>query len=715
MDKKKPKQPPKKTLGKKSLIVPKKFSASASGGSDIDGLSAPAGEEGATKKKADGTFSHPIRESLMISISRIFEERGWTQKQAAEFLGVTQPRISDLSRARVENFTIDLLVDWLGLLGHVVSLQAKEESTLKNTILKRLAPAEDAIPFYTKAITIDPLSASSYIRRGEAYVAQGKLDLAVGDFTRGLEFASDRPDWRLLRADAFVQQGQYRAAIFDCETVLKQGESAQRSWAPELFSVQSQSEVEKELRWWAYLCLGRACEGDGRDDDALKAYSTSISTAPEFGQAYHHRARLFERQEQIELAMKDYSHAIDCDPGDVPSSDRLAELKRKSQGQSAVTNEFDELTRLTKEFEATTTPARKAHILRNRAEVYQSKSEFALAIADFIRAIELDPSQDWLWANVAYCKYMNGDFLGVLQDCDKVIKSKFAPTDQSGAHMYKGWALEKLGMKNEALSCYDAGLVRNPQDPSLRWARGILLEAIGKSNEALSDYRETIYLATHEQSVAPEYVEQVKEYMKRLELKMDEGQVLSTHSSLQRNVQARYNVEGIFYESLSPQARDVIALANDEAHLLGHGFLDTEFILLGLIRYDTGISATVLKSKNFYLQPTRDAVERIMGRGIDTKSFPRNATQRLQEVFEIALTMYKHWGTQSILPIHLLLSMIDEAARVQQLEQLGVESAKESLQSGAGCIFLAQGIDLQKWRWDIMGEFKYGRSEQELL
>lgn len=48
---------------------------------------------------------------LMITIRKLIQDRGLTQAKAAGLLGVTQPRISDLVRGRIDFFSIDGLVD----------------------------------------------------------------------------------------------------------------------------------------------------------------------------------------------------------------------------------------------------------------------------------------------------------------------------------------------------------------------------------------------------------------------------------------------------------------------------------------------------------------------------------------------------------------------------------------------------------------------------
>ena len=51
------------------------------------------------------------RSQLMIELSELIERSGWTQRDAAARFGVTQPRISDLTRGRIDRFSLDTLVD----------------------------------------------------------------------------------------------------------------------------------------------------------------------------------------------------------------------------------------------------------------------------------------------------------------------------------------------------------------------------------------------------------------------------------------------------------------------------------------------------------------------------------------------------------------------------------------------------------------------------
>lgn len=66
-----------------------------------------------------------IRSGLMNQVADLIKKRRLTQARAAKLMGVTQPRISDLVRGRIELFSIDTLVDMLTRLGVSVSIVTK--------------------------------------------------------------------------------------------------------------------------------------------------------------------------------------------------------------------------------------------------------------------------------------------------------------------------------------------------------------------------------------------------------------------------------------------------------------------------------------------------------------------------------------------------------------------------------------------------------------
>ena len=62
-------------------------------------------------EEGEAAASMRARSELMIQLSELIRRSGWTQRQAATRFGVTQPRISDLMRGRIDLFSLDTLVD----------------------------------------------------------------------------------------------------------------------------------------------------------------------------------------------------------------------------------------------------------------------------------------------------------------------------------------------------------------------------------------------------------------------------------------------------------------------------------------------------------------------------------------------------------------------------------------------------------------------------
>jgi len=132
------------------------------------------------------------------------------------------------------------------------------------------------------------------------------------------------------------------------------------------------------------------------------------------------------------------------------------------------------------------------------------------------------------------------------------------------------------------------------------------------------------------------------------------------------------------FERFTEKAIKVVMLAQEEARRLGHNFVGTEQIMLGLIGEGTGIAAKVLKSMGISLKEARVEVEKIIGRGSGFVAVEIPFTPRAKRVLELALEEARQLGHNYIGTEHLLLGLLREgegvAARV--LENLDADPAK---------------------------------------
>lgn len=73
---------------------------------------------------AEAAYLH-LRSELMLMLTTLIRDRQLTQSEAARLLGVSQPRVSDITRGRVERFTIDALVELLARAGMTIEMRVK--------------------------------------------------------------------------------------------------------------------------------------------------------------------------------------------------------------------------------------------------------------------------------------------------------------------------------------------------------------------------------------------------------------------------------------------------------------------------------------------------------------------------------------------------------------------------------------------------------------
>lgn len=67
-----------------------------------------------------------MRSELMIALKDRIEAQGWTQAEAARVMAVTQPRVSDLTRGKIERFGLDALVAMATAAGLAVEVRVHE-------------------------------------------------------------------------------------------------------------------------------------------------------------------------------------------------------------------------------------------------------------------------------------------------------------------------------------------------------------------------------------------------------------------------------------------------------------------------------------------------------------------------------------------------------------------------------------------------------------
>ncbi len=129
------------------------------------------------------------------------------------------------------------------------------------------------------------------------------------------------------------------------------------------------------------------------------------------------------------------------------------------------------------------------------------------------------------------------------------------------------------------------------------------------------------------------------------------------------------------FERFTDRARRVVVLAQEEARMLGHNYIGTEHILLGLIHEGEGVAAKALESLGISLEAVRQQVQESIGRGQQAPSGHIPFTPRAKTVLELTSREARQLGHHYIGTEHILLGLIREGEGVaaQVLVKLGAD------------------------------------------
>jgi len=149
------------------------------------------------------------------------------------------------------------------------------------------------------------------------------------------------------------------------------------------------------------------------------------------------------------------------------------------------------------------------------------------------------------------------------------------------------------------------------------------------------------------------------------------------------------------FQRFTDRARRVVVLAQHEARTLGHDYIGTEHILLGLIDEGQGIATTALTSMGISLEDMRQAVQDTIGRGAqppESRHIP--FTPQAKKVLELSLRESMQLGHEYIGTEHILLALIREGG-------------------GAARLLAGAGVDLDRARQQVI-ELLHGHREAGL-
>ena len=117
-------------------------------------------------------------------------------------------------------------------------------------------------------------------------------------------------------------------------------------------------------------------------------------------------------------------------------------------------------------------------------------------------------------------------------------------------------------------------------------------------------------------------------------------------------------------ENFTERAKSVLQLAHESASQMGHGYVGTEHILLGIVRDGGGAAARILRDSGIDAELVRMSIEKIMGRGESSDTTVQGLTPRAKGVIELAMTDASRLGHSYVGTEHLLMGILRQTDSV---------------------------------------------------
>jgi tetratricopeptide (TPR) repeat protein len=273
-----------------------------------------------------------------------------------------------------------------------------------------LSNPEAAIAEYDKAIMLNADEALPFLNRGKANADKGNLDAAIADYDKAIAL---EPGWALAynnRGFARIRREEFDAAIVDLDKAIALDptfgfayNNRGKAFAEKGDLEKAMADYDKSIALDASNALALSNRGyartlKGEFDGAIADFDRAIAVSPKMAESYNGRGaayytRYFQSRSAQDLnkAIDDYSQAINLGPAAMIYANRGYALTDKEEYDRAIAD-FDK---------ALTLNPKLATAYNGRGLVNYSKAQFAQAIVDYDKAIAFDANSAEFYGNRA--------------------------------------------------------------------------------------------------------------------------------------------------------------------------------------------------------------------------------------------------------------------------------------------------------------------------
>ena len=277
----------------------------------------------------------------------------------------------------------------LSMVTYAAELTADEQQMQKAVTEFNNNKPEAAIATISKLIKEQPQHAAAIFERGKMYLITGQEAKAKADFDKVLSLEKDKALVNYLVGDFYAQAGKLDQGLEYINAAIAADPKIAQAYLTRAIIKQAKKET-------------------GVIEDLNKA----IELEPKYADAYLNRASWYFNENNVAAAEKDLNTAVGLVENKAQINYLVAQIYARAQNVEKV------IAHTTASINANASAA--AYVLR--ANAYASQKQFAQSIADFTKAIELNPQVPAIYMERGVAYANSGDFANAMADLDKTIK-----------------------------------------------------------------------------------------------------------------------------------------------------------------------------------------------------------------------------------------------------------------------------------------------------
>jgi tetratricopeptide (TPR) repeat protein len=360
-------------------------------------------------------FEDPPARAKALALRARLQER--PEKQLADIDEAVRLMPSDVALVRARGLLLadmDKLERALADLNEAIKLAPDDGPTYeaKAVVLARLKKYDEALAVLDKARQLSPDSVMPLVERARVHVQQAKFDAAVEDLNRALAVDPGDVTVLMMRASLYQDKGDKNKALADVDHVLKlQPKSTRAIRSRALLLTESErldeavGELEKLRRLepkdtLTLLQLAMLYAAQKKPAKAIETYTALLALDPTDWRAYRGRGDAYadlgksaESSADYEKARAELEKLLKLNPKDTAALLQLAVLYAAQKKPAKAIETYTALLAV---------DPNEWHALRGRGDTYLNVGRQAEAIADYEKALKLQPTDHSILNNFAW-------------------------------------------------------------------------------------------------------------------------------------------------------------------------------------------------------------------------------------------------------------------------------------------------------------------------